>query len=100
KDTGAGAGADPVRPDARLAVHVLRGAAYLMASDLADGPRTGLHAQLYGDAHLSNFGTFAHPTGGWCSASMTSTRRCRPVRVGSEPASCELRGRWARPQLR
>ena len=38
-----------------------RGAAYLMASDLADGPRTGLHAQLCGDAHLSNFGAFAAP---------------------------------------
>ena len=29
-----------------------RGAAYVMAADLADGPRTGLHAQLCGDAHL------------------------------------------------
>jgi uncharacterized protein (DUF2252 family) len=38
-----------------------RGAAYLMASDLADGPRTGLHAQLCGDAHLSNFGIYAAP---------------------------------------
>jgi uncharacterized protein (DUF2252 family) len=38
-----------------------RGGAYLMASDLADGPRTGLHAQLCGDAHLSNFGVFAAP---------------------------------------
>jgi uncharacterized protein (DUF2252 family) len=38
-----------------------RGAAYLMASDLADGPRTGLHSQLCGDAHLSNFGVFAAP---------------------------------------
>ena len=38
-----------------------RGAAYLMASDLSDGPRTGLHAQLCGDAHLSNFGAFAAP---------------------------------------
>ena len=38
-----------------------RGAAYLMAADLADGPRTGLHAQLCGDAHLSNFGGFAAP---------------------------------------
>ena len=35
--------------------------AYLMAADLADGPRTGLHAQLCGDAHLSNFGIFAAP---------------------------------------
>ena len=38
-----------------------RGAAYLMASDLAVGPRTGLHTQLCGDAHLSNFGVFAAP---------------------------------------
>jgi hypothetical protein len=38
-----------------------RGAAYLMASDLASGPRTGLHTQLCGDAHLSNFGGFASP---------------------------------------
>jgi len=38
-----------------------RGAAFLMAADLADGPRTGLYAQLCGDAHLSNFGIFAAP---------------------------------------
>ena len=38
-----------------------RGGAYIMAADLADGPRTGLHAQLCGDAHLSNFGIFAAP---------------------------------------
>jgi uncharacterized protein (DUF2252 family) len=38
-----------------------RGAAALMASDLADSPQTGLHAQLCGDAHLSNFGGFAAP---------------------------------------
>jgi uncharacterized protein (DUF2252 family) len=38
-----------------------RGAAYLMAADLAGMPRTGLHAQLCGDAHLSNFGGFAAP---------------------------------------
>jgi uncharacterized protein (DUF2252 family) len=38
-----------------------RGAAYIMAADLAPGPRTGLHAQLCGDAHLSNFGAFAAP---------------------------------------
>jgi hypothetical protein len=38
-----------------------RGGAYLMAADLADGPRTGLQAQLCGDAHLSNFGIFAAP---------------------------------------
>ncbi|HEY7179618.1 MAG TPA: DUF2252 domain-containing protein [Gaiella sp.] len=38
-----------------------RGGAYLMASDLSVGPRTGLHTQLCGDAHLSNFGIFAAP---------------------------------------
>jgi uncharacterized protein (DUF2252 family) len=38
-----------------------RGAAYLMASDLASAPRTGLSVQLCGDAHLSNFGVFASP---------------------------------------
>lgn len=32
-----------------------------MAADLADSPRTGLEAQLCGDAHLSNFGIYAAP---------------------------------------
>ena len=39
-----------------------RGAASLMAHDLAGTPRTGLKAQLCGDAHLSNFGGFASPS--------------------------------------
>jgi uncharacterized protein (DUF2252 family) len=38
-----------------------RGAAYVMASDLSDGTRTGLVTQLCGDAHLTNFGAFAAP---------------------------------------
>ncbi len=38
-----------------------RGAAYPMASDLSNGATTGLHVQLCGDAHLSNFGVFAAP---------------------------------------
>jgi uncharacterized protein (DUF2252 family) len=38
-----------------------RGAAYIMALDLANQPRTGLSVQLCGDAHLSNFGAFAAP---------------------------------------
>ena len=38
-----------------------RGAAYLMAADLAGSQRTGLRVQLCGDAHLSNFGGFAAP---------------------------------------
>jgi len=38
-----------------------RGAALVMASDLATTPRSGLTAQVCGDAHLSNFGLFASP---------------------------------------
>ena len=36
-----------------------RGAALIMAADLASTPSSGLRAQLCGDAHLSNFGLFA-----------------------------------------
>ncbi|MGN6587245.1 MAG: DUF2252 domain-containing protein [Solirubrobacterales bacterium] len=38
-----------------------RGAAAVMASDLATTPVAGLEAQLCGDAHLSNFGVFSAP---------------------------------------
>ena len=38
-----------------------RGAAMIMASDLAVTPRSGLTVQCCGDAHLSNFGVFASP---------------------------------------
>ena len=38
-----------------------RGAALIMAHDLAATPRTGLNVQCCGDAHLSNFGVFASP---------------------------------------
>jgi uncharacterized protein (DUF2252 family) len=38
-----------------------RGAALLMASDLAHTPSSGLTVQACGDAHLSNFGGFASP---------------------------------------
>jgi uncharacterized protein (DUF2252 family) len=38
-----------------------RGAAALMAADLATTPHSGLPVQLCGDAHLSNFGGFAAP---------------------------------------
>ncbi len=39
----------------------LRGAAALMAADLAPLPRTGLTVQLCGDAHLANFGLYGSP---------------------------------------
>jgi uncharacterized protein (DUF2252 family) len=38
-----------------------RGAAVIMAADLAAAPNTGLRVQACGDAHLSNFGGFASP---------------------------------------
>jgi uncharacterized protein (DUF2252 family) len=38
-----------------------RGAAAIMACDLATLPHTGLRVQLCGDAHISNFGGFASP---------------------------------------
>jgi len=38
-----------------------RGAAKIMAFDLAGTPRSGLNVQCCGDAHLSNFGVFASP---------------------------------------
>ncbi len=38
-----------------------RGAALVMASDLSRTPRSGLTAQICGDAHLSNFGIFGSP---------------------------------------
>ncbi len=38
-----------------------RGAAKVFAADLAPMPRSGLTVQLCGDAHLSNFGSFASP---------------------------------------
>jgi uncharacterized protein (DUF2252 family) len=38
-----------------------RGAAAIMAADLADTPVSGITVQLCGDAHLSNFGVFGTP---------------------------------------
>jgi uncharacterized protein (DUF2252 family) len=38
-----------------------RGAAAVMAADLADSPQSGIRVQCCGDAHLANFGGFASP---------------------------------------
>ena len=38
-----------------------RGAALVMAADLARTPNSGLEVQLCGDAHMSNFGIYASP---------------------------------------
>src|SRR5215204_1984620 len=39
----------------------LRGSALVMANDLAGTPKTGIQAQLCGDAHLLNFGAYTSP---------------------------------------
>jgi uncharacterized protein (DUF2252 family) len=41
----------------------LRGAAAVMAADLAGTPSTGLRVQSCGDCHLANFGAYASPEG-------------------------------------
>ena len=41
----------------------LRGAAAIMAADLATTPTTGLRVQAAGDCHLANFGAFRTPEG-------------------------------------
>ena len=53
----------PIRHErmAESAFAFYRGSAGLMATDLAPLPRSGLHTQLCGDAHLSNFGLYGSP---------------------------------------
>jgi uncharacterized protein (DUF2252 family) len=53
----------PIRTGRMLAspFAFFRGAAALMAADLAETPHSGIPVQLCGDAHLSNFGGFASP---------------------------------------
>ena len=53
----------PIRHERMLAspFAFYRGAAAIMAADLAPTPQSGLRVQLCGDAHLSNFGGFASP---------------------------------------
>ncbi|MBM7368372.1 DUF2252 domain-containing protein [Gordonia hydrophobica] len=53
----------PVRHDrmAATAFTFFRGAAAVMASDLAATPNSGIVTTLCGDAHLSNFGLFRSP---------------------------------------
>jgi uncharacterized protein (DUF2252 family) len=55
----------PIRYDRMRATPFtfFRGAAAIMAADLANTPVTGLWVQACGDCHLANFGTFASPEG-------------------------------------
>ncbi len=64
QDAARVAGLVPLR-HARMAVSAFtfyRGAAAIMAADLATVPTSGLEVQLCGDAHLSNLGVFASPS--------------------------------------
>ncbi len=55
----------PIRYDRmrQSASAFLRGAAAIMAADLAATPASGLMVQACGDCHLANFGIFASPEG-------------------------------------
>ena len=74
-----------------------RGAAALMAADLAGTPHTGLHTQLCGDAHLSNFGAFAAPDRRLIFGLNDFDETLPgPVRMGRQATCRELRGRRTR----
>jgi uncharacterized protein (DUF2252 family) len=61
----AGSRAEPIRYGRMQAdpFAFLRGAAAVMAADLARTPATGIRMQACGDAHLANFGSYATPEG-------------------------------------
>ena len=85
-DAASGARPDPVRAHARVAVRLLPRRRLVMAADLADGPRTGLTPSSAVTRTSPTSASSRRRTGGSCSASTTSTRRCRPVRVGRQAA--------------
>ena len=60
-DASAGARPDPVWAHAGFPVRLLPGRRVPHGRRPRSRARTGLHAQLCGDAHLSNFGIFASP---------------------------------------
>ena len=78
-----------------------RGAALIMAADLAATPRSGLTVQLCGDAHLSNFGVFASPERQLMfDINDFDETHPRPVGVGRQTAGRELRDRRPQPRVR
>ena len=78
-----------------------RGAALIMAADLAATPRSGIDVQLCGDAHLSNFGVFGSPERQLVfDINDFDETASRPVGVGREATCRELRDPGSRPRLR
>ena len=71
-----------------------RGAAVIMAADLATSANTGLRVQACGDAHLSNFGGFSAPDRAllFDINDFDETIR-RSLRMGRETSGGELRDR-------
>ena len=73
-----------------------RGAAAVMAADLAAQPRTSLKVQLCGDAHLSNFGIYMSPERNLVfDLNDFDETLAGSVRVGHEAPRGELRRRRA-----
>ena len=76
-----------------------RGAALIMAADLAGTPSAGLTVQLCGDAHLSNFGMFATPERQLVfDVNDFDETLPGPVGVGRQAARREPRDRGPRPR--
>ena len=76
-----------------------RGAAKVMAADLASAPHSGLDVQLCGDAHLANFGGFASPDRSLVfDLNDFDETLPGPVRMGRQTAGRQLRRR--RPRSR
>ena len=87
----------PIR-HGRMAVspwNYYRGAAAVMAADLASRPNTGLTVQLCGDAHVLNFGLWATPER-QLSFDLRDFDETLPgpVRVGRQAARGQPGGRW------
>src|SRR5271166_1240882 len=64
----------------------LRGAAAVMAADLARTPVAGIRMQACGDAHLANFGSYATPEGTPVFDINDFDRLCRPPSSGTSSA--------------
>ena len=77
-----------------------RGAAAIMAMDLAKTPASGLRVQACGDAHFSNFGVFAAPDRRLVM-DVNDFDETLPgaLGVGRQASGSELRDSRARPQL-
>ncbi len=78
-----------------------RGAALIMAADLAPTPNSGITVQLCGDAHVSNFGVFGSPERQLIfDINDFDETLPGPVGVGPQASDGQPRDRRSRPRLR